>query len=277
MGDMRKTSYQIACGIVAVLALLLLSLPSRSTARVKVWAGHFFLPFFGFQKGLQKISGNMIDSSLPRSQLLNELKTLRQTNQLLKMELARFDGVTLENIRLKTQLRLKPNARGPSRLARVIGRGTANWWRTIHIDLGERDGVRVNHPVWTEQGLVGRVLQVSPYRAQVALVGNPLCRVSVKVSETEESGVLTAAPFTAVDPRLVGLIHLPADTATVPENTVFTSGLSEFFPANIPVGKIVSVYRSHGSVETTARVRLLVDSSRLQEVWVMIQPKMAKQ
>ena len=192
------------------------------------------------------------------------------------MELSRWENVTRENARLKVHLEIKEKVRGQLRLARVVGRDPANWWRTIQIDLGERDGVRVNHPVWTEQGLVGRVLQVGPHRAQVTLVGDPSCRVSVKVSETEESGVLTAAPFTAVDPRLVNIIHLPADTAAAPENTVVTSGLSEIFPANIPVGKIVNISHSHGSVQTTARVRLAADSSKLQEVWVMIQPKVAK-
>jgi rod shape-determining protein MreC len=273
---MRKTSYQIACGIVTLLTLLLLNLPPRAATQVKGWSGHFFLPFFGLQKGLQDIGQKAVDSAAPRSELINELNTLWQTNQLLRMKLARLEGVARESTRLKAHLRLKPDARGQSRLARVVGRDPANWWRTIQIDLGERDGVRVNHPVWSEQGLVGRVLQVGPHRAKVALVGDPSCRISVKVSESEESGVLTAAPFTAVDPRLVSLVHLPADTATAPENTVVTSGLSEFFPANITVGKIVSVNRSHGSVQTVARVRLSVDSSRLQEVWVMIQPVVAK-
>ncbi len=273
---MRKTSYQVTCGIVVVLSLLLLNLPPRAAMRVKGWAGHFFLPLFGLQKGLQEIGGKAVDSALPRSELLNELNTLQQTNQLLRMELARMGGVAHESARLKAQLQLRGDAKDQSRLARVVGRDPVNWWRTIQIDLGDRDGVQVNHPVWAEQGLVGRVVQVGPYRAQVALVGDPSCRVSVKVSETDESGVLTAAPFTAVDPRLVNIIHLPADTATAPENTVGTSGLSEFFPANIPVGKLVSINRAHGSVQTTARVRWLVDSSRLQEVWVMIQPKVAK-
>ena len=273
---MRKLSYQIAFGIIIVLSLLLLNLPPHASMRVKGWAGHFFLPLFGIQKGIQQAGGKVVDSALPRSQLLYELNTLHQTNQLLRMELTRLDGVARENVRLKAQLQLKENIRGPLRLARLLGRDPANWWRTIQIDLGERDGVRVNDPVLTAQGLVGRVLQVGPHRAQVALVGDPSCRVSVKVSETEESGVLTAAPFTTVDPRLVNIIHLPADTAAAPENSVITSGLSEIFPANIPVGKIVNIKRSHGSVQTTARVRLTVDSSRLQEVWVMIQPNVAK-
>jgi rod shape-determining protein MreC len=273
---MRKSSYQIAAGIVLVLALLLLSLPPRTAMRVKGWAGHFFMPLFGAQKGVRQLGGKVVDSALPRSELIRELNTLHQTNQLLRMELARSDGITKENARLRTQLQLKSDARGDMRLARVIGRDPSNWWRTIQIDLGRRDGVRVNQPVWTAMGLVGRVQQVDEHRARVVLVGDPSCRVSVKINETEENGVLTAAPFTTIDPRLVNLIHLPADTSASPDNSVVTSGLGEFFPANIPVGKIVAVNRSHGSIQTTARVRLTVNSSRLMEVWVMVQPEVAK-
>ena len=83
---MRKTSYQIACGIIVFLSLVLLNLPPRAAMRVKGWAGHFFLPLFGLKKGLQEIGGKAVDSALPRSELLSELNTLHQTNQILKME-----------------------------------------------------------------------------------------------------------------------------------------------------------------------------------------------
>ncbi len=43
------------------------------------------------------------------------------------------------------------------KLANVILRDPANWWRTLQIDLGSRDGVRENLPVLTPDGLVGRV------------------------------------------------------------------------------------------------------------------------
>ena len=273
---MHRSSYQIACATVAVLTLVLLNLPPRTAERVKGWVGHSFLPFFGIKKGIQYIGGKTIDSTLPRAELIRELNTLHQTNQILKMDLARLDGISKENARLRTQLQMRPRPLGYMRLARVIGRDPANWWRTLQIDLGERDGVRINQAVWTPEGLVGRVQQVNPHRALVALVGDPACRVSVKIRETEECGILTAAPFTAFDPRLVQLIHLPADTTATPDNLIVTSGLSEFFPADIPVGKIVSLSRSRGSVQATARVHLAVDSARLQEVWVMIQPEVAQ-
>ena len=39
---------------------------------------------------------------------------------------------------------------------RGVLRDPANWWRTIQIDRGSRDGMRVDFPVLTSEGLVGR-------------------------------------------------------------------------------------------------------------------------
>ena len=36
-------------------------------------------------------------------------------------------------------------------------RDPANWWRTVQIDLGSRDGVRTNLTVLTPDGLVGKI------------------------------------------------------------------------------------------------------------------------
>ena len=59
-------------------------------------------------------------------------------------------------------------------------RDPANWWRTVQIDLGSRDGIQTNQPVLTAEGLVGRVSSVSYVSSQVVLIGDPNCRVSAR-------------------------------------------------------------------------------------------------
>ena len=72
-------------------------------------------------------------------------------------------------------------------------RDPANWWHTIQIDLGSRDGVTTNQPVLTSEGLVGRVSAVSFASAQVAIIGDPNCRISaVGDNVTHDMGVITA-------------------------------------------------------------------------------------
>ncbi|MSU42174.1 MAG: rod shape-determining protein MreC [Pedosphaera sp.] len=267
---MRRRSYQFAAGIVLALSLILLSLPAPTAARLKGALTHSFAPLFGMQHGLQKLSGTAVDHALPRAALLRELDALARTNQLLRIQVDQLRGAGVENIRLRAQLNLKQRPNSPLKLARVIGRDPANWWRAITIDLGSNDGLQPDQPVWVAAGLVGRVYQVGPNQSQVSLVGDPACRVSVKVRETGENGILTAGPFTTFDPKIVHLHHLSADTESAPEHTVVTSGLGEIFPPDIPVGTIVEVDRNLSTLQTTARVKLAVDASKLFEVWVMV-------
>ena len=83
-----------------------------------------------------------------------------------------------ENARLRHLLGWQQQTAWKFKLARVVLREPANWWRTAQIDLGTRDGLRVNLPVLTTDGLVGRVSSVSLTRSQVTLLGNPNCKVS---------------------------------------------------------------------------------------------------
>src|SRR6266478_3271446 len=48
------------------------------------------------------------------------------------------------------------------KLANVVQRDPANWWQTVFIDAGSRDGMRVDLPVMTSAGLVGRISAVYP-------------------------------------------------------------------------------------------------------------------
>ena len=145
---MRTRSYQISFGIIIVLTVMLLSLPSRTAARVKTVAGHFFLPLFGIKKGFEYTSGMIVDAGLPRSALLHEISMLHRTNDVLTMQLQQARGSAMENVRLRGQLELRSRPAAQMQLARVVGRDPANWWRTIQIDMGAESGVQVDQPVW---------------------------------------------------------------------------------------------------------------------------------
>ena len=101
----------------------------------------------------------------------------------------------------------KPQASWKLKLARVVLRDPANWWRTVQIDLGSRDGLRVNLPVLTTDGLVGRVSSVSLTRSQVTLLGDPNCKVAARVeNETRDTGVI--GPSGPLETELVELGYL---------------------------------------------------------------------
>src|SRR5262245_65021785 len=58
--------------------------------------------------------------------------------------------------------------------AMVIGRDPDNWFKTVIIDRGSIAGVEKDQPVVTTEGLVGRVVIVSPISSRVLLIpGEP--------------------------------------------------------------------------------------------------------
>ena len=263
----RRPSY-LAASLVLVLVLILLNLPDQASTRLKLAIGSFFLPLFGLAGSASHLSEQAGNAVVPRRVLLNQIETLRQENQQLKLQVLQGETSLRENDRLRHALGWQRQSRWKMKLARVIGRDPANWWRTIQIDLGSRDGLKENLPVRTDAGLVGRVGAVGYSRSQVVLVGDPNCHVAALLQDTRETGVL-APSATKLDPSIVDLTYLSKNVQMHPGQIVVTSGLGGIFPKGIPLGAIVDSRAAEYGLYTEARVKLFASLTRLEEVWVM--------
>jgi rod shape-determining protein MreC len=265
---LRRPTYLLLAATVG-LVLVLLNLPARTSEQIKLAIGGMFLPFFGVvgsaQQGTER-AGNLV---MPRSFLVGEIERLREENAQFRLQLEQMEAVGRENDRLRAHLGWQQQRRWKGRLARVTGRDPANWWRTIHIDLGSRDGLRENLPVVTPDGLVGRVGSVGYTRSQVVLVGDPNCHVAAVVVESRENGVVAPSTSPTLDPTIVDLSYLSRNSQLQPGQEVVTSGLGGVFPKDIPVGVIVDRRTVDYGLYTEARVKLHVNINRIEEVWVL--------
>jgi len=248
----RKKNY-LALGAVTLLALLILSLPPRVTARLKLAAGSLFLPLFGLANTTQQLPADLANTVLPRRELLRQIENFRTTNEVLEVQALQAAAIARENSQLRALVGWQQQVPWKLKLANVIMRDPANWWRTVQIDLGSRDGLRENLPVLTAAGLVGRVSSVGLTRSQVVLIGDPNCRVSVLVE----------------NPALVDLTYLSGNANLKPGQNVITSGLGGVFPKGIPIGQMVDSRPVEFGLYTEARVKLAADLGALEQVWVL--------
>jgi|TARA_B110000495_G_C22999252_1_gene589506 rod shape-determining protein MreC len=267
---MNLRPYVYATGFVLVLTAVLLALPTRSAGQVKLAAGSFFVPLFSAEAGLQRARNFAASKTATREELLEQNQRLALTNEVLRIQIQQLRATAEENKVLRIQVAFAATNQWKLRLGQVIGRDPANWWRTLQINLGSRHGVREGLPVLTPDGLVGRVHDVHPNRSRVALIGDPACRLSINVQPSRENGILTADGATVFNHTIVNLQFLPAHTEARAGDPVVTSGLGRLFPRGIPVGKLLSVAPAPGALNSNARVKLAVDSSRLNEVWVIL-------
>jgi rod shape-determining protein MreC len=265
---MFKRKNYLAVGAVVFVAVLLLSLPTRATERLKLAIGSWFLPLFGLAGTAQQLPADLANSLLPRHELLREIDALHREIQQLKSQAVQSDAIARENDQLRSLFNWQRQEPWRLKLANVVMRDPANWWRTVQIDLGTRDGVRENLPVITAAGLVGRVSSVSLTRAQVVLIGDRNCRVSALVKNAaHDVGVLTdSGPF---DTSLVKLTYLDSSANLKPGQNVETSGQGGVFPKGIPLGQIVDARTVEYGLYTEARVKLNADIGALEQVWVL--------
>jgi rod shape-determining protein MreC len=267
---MFRRPHYIALSVVVIVTVILLSLPSQTTARLKLALTSLFLPLFGLAGSTQQLAEKAGDRVVSRQTLLLQLDQLRRENEQLRLLQPQFDAMRTENDRLRAQLGFQKQVKWKMRLARVIARDPANWWRDLQIDLGSRDQMRADLPVITPEGLVGRIAQVNLTHSQVVLVGDPNCRVSALVGESRDHGVIGPSSSVLLDTRLVDLTYLPKTAIIKPGQKVSTSGLGGIFPKGIAIGEIIDSQPVGYGLYTEARVKLAVDANRLEEVWVIV-------
>lgn len=265
---MFKQKNYLALGAVIFVAVLLLSLPTRATARLKLAVGSWFLPLFGLAGAAQQLPADLADSVLPHRELLREIDNLRRENLLLREQQIQTAAIARENDQLRSELGWQRQEPWKLKLANVVMVDPANWWHTVQIDLGSRDGVQTNQAVLTPEGLVGRVTAVSYVSAQVALIGDQNCRVSAIVENTtRDMGVIL--PRGPLDVSLVQLGYLASNANLKPGQGVVTSGAGGIFPKGIPIGKIVDAQTIDYGQATEASVKLNANLGALEQVWVL--------
>jgi rod shape-determining protein MreC len=265
---MLKQKHYIALGAVTLATLLLLSLSPHAASRLKLVVGSWFLPLFGLTGTVQQLPVSAADAILPRRELLRQLEALRRENERLHVQASQADATARENDQLRALFGWQRQVPWKLKLASVIMRDPANWWHTVQIDLGSRDGVTNNLPVLTPDGLVGRVSSVSYTHAQVVLISDPNCKVSAVVENPgRDMGVIS--PGGPLDNSFVELSYLSGNANLKAGQNVFTSGLGGVFPKGIPIGQIVDARPVEFGLYTEARVKLLVNLGSLEQVWVL--------
>ncbi len=268
---MLKKSHYIVLAIVVLAVLALLETPGGTVGKMKLAISGLFLPLFGLSTSAHELANRGSSELLPKRELVRQLEQLRHDNQELQIRLSQEAQIRAENARLRGALGWEQQKGWRVKLARVISRDPANWWRSLEIDLGARDGVRVNLPVLTADGLVGRVQNVSETRSQVILLGDPNLKVSAVIATSlvnPEMGIIGAVTSAPREDGMIDLDHLSGASTVAAGQSVDTSGIGGVFPPGIHIGKVADVQTNDYGLSVEARVKLAADLSALEEVWV---------
>jgi rod shape-determining protein MreC len=157
--------------------------------------------------------------------------------------------------------------------AQVIAIGAAQTFSwTVTIDAGRSDGIRPDMTVINGDGLVGRVKTVGPVTATVLLIIDPESAVGIRLEKSMEVGVASGQGGDQDGELALQLLDAQSTVAKGDRLVSFGSrGASPYVPG-VPVGEVVQVRRSLGTLTRTAIVRPYVDFTTLDLVAVVVEP-----
>lgn len=151
-------------------------------------------------------------------------------------------------------------------LATVLNNGIRRPRNYFTIDRGTEDGIKAGMGVVDQNGIVGVVNVTGDHTARVISLLNTAQHISVRLKNSDIVGSLT---WKVNDPRIAYMEEVPRHSTFSIGDTVVTSGYSTTFPADIPVGVVISKVRTENDNFYVLKVRLASDFSTLSTVRVL--------
>ena len=241
------------------------SAASGGTRLIRVWTVTAISPF---ERAL------VASGSFVRRNFHNyiDLHDARQQNRQLQDEIAQLK---LEQVRLRQDAEQAKRLRsllgftqryvGQLLPAQVIGTSGTEQSHMIQIDKGSSSGVKVDMPVITPDGIVGKVKDVFPFTSLVLLINDRDSGAGVILQTSRLQGVLRGNPQ--------GELHvgdIMSDEKIDDGEEVITSGGDRIYPKGLPVGTVSHVSPDHDNEPFLAvKVKPAADLSRLEEVLVV--------
>jgi len=199
------------------------------------------------------------------------LKNLRGENESLKREIAElqsrvtsYQEAYVENQRLRRLLDFKTSTMAETIPAQVIVHDLTGWFQTLMVDKGFRDGIASDMPVVNDEGVIGRVLDVSNRYSRVLLITDQGSAVDAIDQRNRVRGILCGK-----DANGCLLKYIRANLDIKEGDLVITSGKDGIYPKGLRLGVVHAIYKDPVDLFQKIDVKPLVRLSALEEVLII--------
>lgn len=263
--------------IVALISFSLFSIISLSiqsstfTMSVEGVGSALTLPFQRMYDGFQGGIGRFWAGFTELSDLREELRDTRSQLQRYESTAEELSEIKRENERLRQLLGLRDMIEYRSLPATIISKDPDNWFRTLVINRGRRDGIKKDMPVVAYTGetkaVIGRVIEVRNSISRIEPIISPALRIGVRLQDSRYPGLMygysTRSNLCIVD-------YISRNAAVVFGAMVITSGQGGVFPPGLPVGTVVKTENVESSAYQRAVIKPLIDYNLLEDVFVIL-------
>ncbi|HLR33345.1 MAG TPA: rod shape-determining protein MreC, partial [Fodinibius sp.] len=160
---------------------------------------------------------------------------LREQNVLLLDELSRLRSADQENKRLRQLLEFSRESSLNLYPVQIIGKKLDPVSSSLTVDAGAKQGIESGMPLVGAEGLAGKIILTSQGYSQVMPFSNTLFKVSAKLQNSNAYGIVSWDDNSINELKLN---HIPQTVDVDTGEVVVTSGYSNQFPPDIPIGKV---------------------------------------
>ena len=199
-----------------------------------------------------------------RDSLKDENRRLRREVDDLRLKLLRLTDVEGEMQRLGSAVRYGTPPAGRIRAVDVVYIDYSSWLRSLVLYTGDLPA-RVNQPVLSPDGLVGRVITVSGPYSKVQLITDGAASVGGMILRTRRQGVVRGSRRGSGG---LELEYVPLQADVRVGDRVLTAGIDGVYPRGIPVGTVVAV-EGGGQLFHKVQLAPAVDFGALDQVYLL--------
>jgi len=152
--------------------------------------------------------------------------------------------------------------------AAVTGRESGNYSSVLTLDVGSGAGIRLNMPVITSIGIVGRVTEVGYNWCKVTTIVEAQSAVGAMIERTDEVGIVEGK-FELSAEGLCEMNYLPVDADVEVGARVLSSGYGSVYPRGLVIGYVEEVGINPYTRGLDVKVRCAVDFSALTDVMII--------
>ena|SRR5918911_590525 len=236
---------------------------------IRVWAQAIVAPFQRAASSAGNAGSGALEYIRNMRNAAAENPQLKQRIEQLEAEISQLRANSIENERLKALLNFKDQSQYKMVAARVIARDPSAWFDTVTINRGSSDGIELNMPVVTPSGIVGRVITLSPWTAQVMLITDERAAAGAVVGQLEQSNALGSVRGLGGN-GLLEMRYVSGLEDVNPGNYVMTTGQDGIYPPGLSVGEVVEVKKGTATVPHTIYIKPGARLNALEEVAVLL-------
>lgn len=259
----------ITTGALLLLALHLLSAgvsPNGRAAKPSLFLMGLLRPVQTFEAQLDANVSGFVSDYFELVDVRKENISLKHQMAQLESKEARLAELEVENQHLRSLLDLKEALGMKAVAADVIGNDATGLSRTLVLSEGSNDGLQRNMAVISTQGVVGKIIAVSPDASRVLLIDDHNSALDAFDQRSRARGIVAGV----VDDGLT-MKYVDRTDDVKPGDTVVTSGMDGIFPRGLLIGRIVQVSQKGPGLFLKIKVKPAVDFSRLEQILVLTQ------